>query len=190
MHLFFTFVKFIRCRLICFANKPFSYSFQTSDNNSSFQANSMWKHLASTTYNKKVAKSTVATRIIWVFSEWQPDYDMIHERYSSIEFDKGWGDEIFDMLSHEQQNILVLDNQVGVSSSSSSVADLFTKWSHHRNLTVIYLVQNVYNHGKSQRTIFLNSHYSVLFCNGRDASQFRTMAYQICPNNRKCLLIF
>ena len=113
---------------------------------------------------------------------------MIRERYPGIKFEKGWRDDIFDSLSHEQRNILVLDDQMGVASSSSSVADLFTRGSHHRNLTVIYLVQNVYNHGKSQRTISLNSHYSVVFRNGRDASQSCTMAYQICPNNSKWLI--
>ena len=86
-----------------------------------------------------------ATRIIWVFSEWQPYYDMIRERYHGIEFEKGWRDEIFDSLSHEQRNILVLDDQMGVASFNSSVADLFTKGSHHRILSVIYLVPNVYN---------------------------------------------
>ena len=119
-----------------------------------------------------------ATRIIWVFSEWQQDYDMIRERYSSIVFEKGWRDEILDSLSPEQRNILVLDDQMGVARSGTSVADLFTKGSHHKNLTVIYLVQNVYNQGKSQRTILLYSHYSVVFCNNRNASQYRTMAYQ------------
>ena len=126
--------------------------------------------------------------MILVFSEWQPDYDMIREQYPGIEFEKGWCDEIFDSLSHEQCNILVLDDQMGVASSSSSVAELITRGSHHRNLTVIYLVQNVYNHGKSQRTISRNSHYSVVFRNGLDASQFRTMAYQICPNISKWLI--
>ena len=126
-----------------------------------------------------------ATRILWVYSEWQHDYDIIRQWYPGIEFEKGWRDEIFDSLSSDQRNILVLDDHMGVASSSNSVADLFTKGSHHRNLTVIYLVQNVYNQGKSQRTISLNSHYSVVFSNGRDASQFRTMAYQICPNNGK-----
>ena len=126
-----------------------------------------------------------ATRIIWVFSEWQPDYDMIRERYPSIKFEKKWRDVIFDSLSPEQRNIFVLDDQIGVASSSTSVADLSTNGSHHRNLIVIYLVQNVYNQGKSQRTISLNLHYSLVFRNGRDASQFRTMAYQICPNDGK-----
>ena len=94
----------------------------------------------------------------------------------------------FDSLSNEQRNILVLDDQMGVASSSLSVAKLFTRGSHYRNLTVIYLVQNVYNHGKSQRIYSLNSHYSLVFRTGRDASQFRTMAYQICPNNSKWLI--
>ena len=83
---------------------------------------------------------------------------------------------------------MVIDYQISVASSSTFVADLFTKGSHHRNLTVIYLVQNVYNQGKSQRTINLNSCYSVVCRNGRDASQFRTMAYQICPNDGKWLV--
>ena len=76
----------------------------------------------------------------------------------------------------EQRNILVLDEQMGVASSSMSVADLFTKGSHHTNLNLINLVQNKNNQGKSKRTISLNSHYSVVFRKGRDASQFRTMA--------------
>ena len=112
---------------------------------------------------------------------------MIHKRYPGIEFEKVWRDDIFDSLSPDQRNILVLDYQMAVASSSKSVADLFTKGSHHRNLTVIYLVQNVYNQGNSQRTILLNSHYSVVFRNGRDASQFRTMAYQICPRDGQWL---
>ena len=66
-----------------------------------------------------------ATRIIWVYSEWQPDYDMIRDWYSGIEFEKGWRDEIFDSLSLEQLNILVLDDLMGEASSSTSVADFF-----------------------------------------------------------------
>ena len=77
---------------------------------------------------------------------------------------------------------------MGVKSSNRFVANFVTKGSYHRNITVIYLVTNGYNHGKSQKTISLNSHYSVVFGNGRDASQFCTMAYQICPNDGKLLV--
>ena len=40
----------------------------------------------------------------------------------------------------------------------------------------------------SQRTIYLHSHYSVVFRNNRDALHFRTMAYQICPNDGRWLI--
>ena len=115
---------------------------------------------------------------------------MICQRYPGIEFEKGRREEIFDSLSLKQRNILVLDDQIGVANSSKSVADIVIKGSHHKNLTVIYLLQNVYNQGKSQKTISLNSHYSVVFRTLRDASQFRTMAYQICPNDGKWLVDF
>ena len=88
-----------------------------------------------------------------MYSEWQLDYDLIWERYSSIDFEKNWRDKIFDSLSSKQRNILVLADQMGVASLSTSDADLFTKESHNRNLTVVYLVHNVYNHGTSQKTI-------------------------------------
>ena len=72
-----------------------------------------------------------------MYSDWQPDYDMIRERYPGIKFKKGWRNDIFDLLYPEQRNILVFNYQMGVASSSKSVSDLLTKCSHHRNLTVI-----------------------------------------------------
>ena len=190
MHLFLSFVKFIRCRLILLFMDPLAFHFKhptTIQVSGPTRCGKTW--LVRRILEEQLIQP-FATRIIWVFSEWQSDYDMIRERYTGIEFEKGWRDEIFDLLGHEQRNILVLDDQISVASSSSSVADLFTTGSHHRNLSVIYLVQNVYNQGKSQRTISLNSHYSVVFRNSRDASQFLTMAYQICPNNSKWFIDF
>ena len=70
---------------------------------------------------------------------------MIRERYPGIEYAKNWCDNIIDSLSPKQCNILVRDDQMSVASSSKSEADLFIKGSHQRNLSVIYLVKNVYN---------------------------------------------
>ncbi|KAK6171966.1 hypothetical protein SNE40_018382 [Patella caerulea] len=55
----------------------------------------------------------------------------------------------------------------------------FTKKSHHRNVSVIYIVQNLFD--KQQRTISLNAHYVVLFKNPRDASQMGVLARQMYP---------
>lgn len=54
-------------------------------------------------------------------------------------------------------------------SSSQSITKCFIKELHYDNLTVLYLVQNVYYNGKSQRTISINSHYNAVSHKSRDA---------------------
>ena len=59
--------------------------------------------------------------------------------------------------------------------------NLFTRGSHHRNLSVIYIVQNLFHQGKGSRSISLNRDYLVLFKNPRDKLQILTLAKQMYP---------
>ena len=77
---------------------------------------------------------------------------------------------------------------MGEASDTKSLANLFTKGSHHRNVTILYLVQNMFDQGKSSRTVSLNSHYTIAFRNLKVKSQFRTMAAQMLPNNSQWLM--
>jgi hypothetical protein len=54
-----------------------------------------------------------------------------------------------------------------MEETDQRVASLFTKKSHHRNISIMYIVQNLFHH----RTISLNAHYMVLFQNLTDVSQ-------------------
>ena len=128
------------------------------------------------------------TRLIWVYGEWQDDYDQIKTIYPEIEFMHGYSDDIYDSLEPSERNLLILDDQMSEASDSKSLAKLFTKGSHHRNVTILYLVQNMFDQGKSSRTVSLNSHYTVVFRNLRDQSQFRTMARQLLPKNSQWLI--
>ena len=65
------------------------------------------------------------------------------------------------------------------------IAKLFTEKSHHGNLGVVYLVQNLFHKSKDHRTISLNTSYLVLTKNVRDASQVIHLAKQLYPNNTK-----
>ena len=56
------------------------------------------------------------------------------------------------------------------------VCDLFTKGSHHRNISVIVITQNVFHQGRFCRDISLNGKYSVTLKNVRDKSQFQYLA--------------
>ena len=76
--------------------------------------------------------------------------------------------------------LLILDDLM--NETDESIANLFTKGSHHRNVSVVFLVQNMFHKNKYIRTISLNSYYMVLFKNPRDASQFASLARQMYPN--------
>jgi len=69
-----------------------------------------------------------------------------------------------------------------MDDADRSMADLFTRGSHHRNVSVVFLVQNLFHKNKYIRMISLNAHYMVLFKNPRDASQFASLARQMYPN--------
>ena len=68
-------------------------------------------------------------------------------------------------------------------SGNKDVCNLFTKTSHHRNLSVIFITQNLFYQGKESRTISLNAHYITLFKNVRDRAQIIHLAKQMYPGN-------
>ena len=69
-------------------------------------------------------------------------------------------------LNPQTRNLLILDDMKSSASKDSRINELFTEGSHHRNLSVITINQNLfYNKDPSQRR---NCHYMVLFKNPID----------------------
>ena len=62
-----------------------------------------------------------------------------------------------------------------------------TKGSH-LNMSVVYIVQNLFDKGKHHRTISLNTHYLVCFKNPRDSTPIQTLARQIFPGRSHLVL--
>jgi ABC-type dipeptide/oligopeptide/nickel transport system ATPase subunit len=70
---------------------------------------------------------------------------------------------------------------------STQVCDLFTKGSHHRNISVILISQNLFNEAKHCRDICLNAKYLVLLKNVRDKNYFAHLERQVHPQNSASL---
>ena len=113
-------------------------------------------------------------KVVWCYKEWQPLYNsLLH----SVEFHQG----LLTNFNPEEKTVVILDDLM--SDINGEVTELFTKGSHHRNFSVIYIVQNLFLSGKEHRTISLNCHYMVVFKNPRDASQINHLAKQMFPGN-------
>jgi len=70
---------------------------------------------------------------------------------------------------------------------SKDVCDLFTKGSHHRNIGVLLLTQNIFHQAAQCRYISLNAKYLVLLKNVRDKNQFTFLARQAYPEHSQSL---
>ena len=104
--------------------------------------------------------------------------------FPNIEFIEGLPKvESFD---GRQRVLLVIDDLM--SETNDSISNIFTKYSHHRNISVMYLTQNLFYKSKQNRTMNLNAHYIVLFKNPRDSQQIATLARQMYPGNSKFLV--
>ena len=78
--------------------------------------------------------------------------------------------------------LLILDDLMQDAFKDSAVSDLFTKVSHHNNVSVILITQNIFHQGKQSRDISLNCKYFVLVKNPRDQKQFGILARQMWPS--------
>ena len=129
-------------------------------------------------------------RIIWVTGH--PDDGLDKKEMllqnPNIEYITKFDEGLFDKFSDQDRNLLIMDDLMEKAGNSKMAANLFTQGSHHRNLTIIFLIQNLFYKSKEMRTISLNSHYLVLYKNPRDKSQIRNLAYQIFPSTPNFLI--
>jgi hypothetical protein len=99
---------------------------------------------------------------------------------NAVEFHEGIPDS--SMLDG-RRTLLIIDDLM--AETDGRVTNIFTKGSHHKNASVVYISQNLYNKGKENRTINLNTHYLVLFKNPRDMMQISHLGRQMFPDRVK-----
>lgn len=120
-------------------------------------------------------------KIIYCYSVWQPVYDELKNNCKNIEFNEGIYN--IDLIDTSTNTLLVFDDLMNKCETDQSILELFTVDSHHKNISVFMLSQNLFSKGKYARTISLNCSYIVIFKNPRDKSQIFVLARQMFPDN-------
>ncbi|CAH0556584.1 unnamed protein product [Brassicogethes aeneus] len=116
--------------------------------------------------------------IIWYYDEWQPSYD---NNKLNIKYTQGLPN--MRDFTGSDPSLIIIDDLM--KEAGGAIVDIFTKGSHHRNLSVFYITQNLFHQGKGQRDISLNAHYIIYFKNPRDKAQISHLARQVCPENSR-----
>ena len=119
------------------------------------------------------------TKIVYCYGVWQPAFVGMKDVLFHKDLPSASDIETYADGSHV---MLVLDDLMDSVVKSEEAQRLFVRGSHHKNMTVLYVTQNMFYQGKCARTISLNCHYLVLFKNPRDHSQIQYLGRQIGLN--------
>lgn len=119
----------------------------------------------------------VPTKVIISYTENQPLYSTI--QHHNLKLVKGLEID-FENVTHEP-TLLLVDDQMRDGSSNKEVHDLFIKGVHHRNISLMYITQNLFNQGRFARDMRLNLHYYIIFKSPTFLSQVSLLNHQLFP---------
>ena len=106
------------------------------------QSQSGKSHLVrSMLYNLNELFHPVPSKIIYCYGEPQMEFDEMVKRIPNIIFVEGFPDNLTDILEGCQNSLVIVDDLMSECSNDPRMSDLFTRGSHHRGISVMYLTQ-------------------------------------------------
>jgi len=107
--------------------------------------------------------------IVWCNSE-ETAVPKRQQLPTNTTYDEGVPEKFYDGVGGKPR-LVILDDLLH-DVYSKQVCTLFTRGSHHRNIRVILVTQNLFHQGRLCRDISLNDHYVIALRNVRDKKQF------------------
>lgn len=84
--------------------------------------------------------STNFIQISWCYDKMQPLYNL-----KNVNYCQGIPDP--SMFDGKDPHLVIIDDLM--RESDGRIVDIFTKGSHHKNLSVFYITQNLFHQGKT-----------------------------------------
>ena len=131
---------------------------------------------------------TWPTRVVYCYGSWQPMFKELKAK--GVTFHEGVPEKKdFDKwFAKVGGGMLIMDDLMADGGDDKTVMNIFTQHSHHMNLTVLYLTQDLFPKGKYATTISRNVQYIIVFKNPRDKLALRSLLLQMYPVRWKQVL--
>jgi len=124
--------------------------------------------------------------IIYVYTDHQNIFYELEQQVPGIIFTT----DIFQIESLiNEETLVIIDDKMDTITRGKDkelMINFFIKGCHHKNISVVLLIQNNFEPGL--RTIFINSLYRVFFNQPADVSSIVNIAKQMFPGQSKYLL--
>lgn len=106
--------------------------------------------------------------ILWCHGMHQTAHEEMAETIPNITFVEGLPNDLKSRIDPVQRTLIVIDDLMSELNNDKRLTNLLTKGCHHMNLSCVFIVQNMFCHGKEIRNISLNAHYMFIFKSPRD----------------------
>ena len=120
---------------------------------------------------------TPVQRVLYCYSVWTQDFDDMHD----VTCLQGLPtlNDIEALTSPKGHSLLILDDlgENMAMAKNRFIDSIFVAHSHHRSVTVLYTLQNLYT--KNLRTIMLNTLYYCLWSGPRQTEQTKIFGRQV-----------
>jgi energy-coupling factor transporter ATP-binding protein EcfA2 len=120
--------------------------------------------------------------ITYCYGEWQSSFELV----DNVTFHEGLIDVNNEIPNDNQPRWIIIDDLMNEAGGRSTTDNLFTKGSHHKNVSVFFVTQNPFK--KEHRTMSLNAHYYFWFKNPRDKLSVVNFAKQAFPGTSSKVL--
>jgi ABC-type iron transport system FetAB ATPase subunit len=105
-----------------------------------------------------------------------------------ITFVEGLPENLDDFIQPNMHGIFILDDLESKASASQDILDIFTSKCHHENVSIVLVLQNLYNKGSRRIGFLRNCHYLVLFQSPLDQTVNYIVASRLHPMKRKAVV--
>jgi len=87
--------------------------------------------------------------------------------------------DYYHISSHPLSKLIIFDDLMRDIAKNSFVTELFTRFAHHENASVIFTSQNYFGLGANGPTILANCNYRVVFADPTDRRILATISSQL-----------
>ena len=118
----------------------------------------------------------VIEKVVYIYGIYQD----IFKNYPNIFFTDNLD---FMDCSTEVPTVIILDDLMSVLNNSKKLEELFTRGVHHKKVSVVLTLQNLFYHGGVMKTLRDNAMYIALTKHIQDVSKLDTFARQLESKN-------
>lgn len=122
-------------------------------------------------------------------SAWQTGiFDLLQTKYR-VNFVQGFDENVVNETDPSKPSLIICDDLILEMKDSEAAANLFMRGSHHLNMSVILIEQNLFPKGRQSVSMKTNTQYLVLFKSPADTLGVATISKQMFPSNRGRFLL-